>query len=309
MPFSPIQLPSKMPEGAITFDIFVYFKNQYLCFRKAGQNIGDDILQKLKNQNISLIYISSEHLNEYYKLMRGVLESVISNKDSYTDEQKMDILSLSASNSMEQISRDPNDKLSYSSTTLATKGIVEMVLVKPAILKTFFDQKHSQNEIFIHSKNVSLLSVALGKKAGLKVEVLLNLAIASLLHDLSHVSAGKSRELGLFATPRESISKEQLHEYKKHGEKTVSLLQGQEKISPPIAELIANHEYSLAEKVDLSMAGQVLSLANVFDKQVTMQKSNPIAAYKDIQISEMGNYDLKLVSFLADILNVGGFKK
>lgn len=70
----------------------------------------------------------------------------------------------------------------------AVQGIVDAILTDPASLIGLTTLREFDDYTFVHSVNVSILSVALGRRLGLTKLQLLDLGLAALLHDI-----GKSR--------------------------------------------------------------------------------------------------------------------
>lgn len=70
----------------------------------------------------------------------------------------------------------------------AVQGIVDAILTDPASLIGLTTLREFDEYTFVHSVNVSILSVALGRRLGLRKVQLLDLGLAALLHDM-----GKSR--------------------------------------------------------------------------------------------------------------------
>ncbi len=70
----------------------------------------------------------------------------------------------------------------------AVQGIVDAILTDPASLIGLTTLREFDDYTFVHSVNVCILSVALGRRLGLSKPQLLELGLAALLHDI-----GKSR--------------------------------------------------------------------------------------------------------------------
>ncbi len=301
--FYPINLPGKIPDNKLSFDLFIHFKGQYLCFRKAQTELPSALLDKLRSQKVSPLFVQSAKMDSYNDLIKSLLEQVLGKQANLTDAQRVDILSTSATSSLRQLTDNPKDPLAYNMTALSSKGMIDLLLRNPFALKAFFDDSMTEGEILIHSRNVAILAVALGRKMGLKIETLLNLAIAGLLHDVG-IAKATEEERTMFKLPAESLNKDQRRLYRRHALRSEEVLRENELISPPVLELIGSHEFTLSDSPDMSLPAQVLSMANLFDKKVTIHKMGPLDAYKIIKVSEMGNFHFRMIAALGEVLKI-----
>jgi len=302
--FYPINIPGKLAQEKLPFDIYVHYKKQFLCFRKAQTEMGKDLFEKLRMQKISQLFINNESKNIFYGLMNDLLNSVVSGDATINEEESADILSISATTSIKRMAENPKDKAAFKSTAMTSRGLTLLLSKRPKVLKNFFLHSLMEDDLFIHSRNVCILSISLAKKMGLKAEVILNLASAALMHDISIYECSKE-EKQLFYTPTEGLDKEEKRKYLQHATRSKAILDENSEITKPILELIELHELTLNEWPDLSLSGQILSLCNVYDKMVTIHRISPLTAYQDIQRNFIGSYSLKLIKALGEVIKQG----
>ncbi|HAZ11419.1 MAG: hypothetical protein A2X86_10575 [Bdellovibrionales bacterium GWA2_49_15] len=301
-----INLPGLLPGNQLQFDLFVHFKGQYLCFRKEKSSLSPDLLDKLQRQKISALFIQSHAMKKYHLLMKTLLDQVLEIPADFSDEKKVDVLSAASSSSLRQMAHDPKDGEAYMMSCLTSRGMIELLLRDSSHLKTFFNVPAIDNDLFIHSRNVALLAAALGRKMGLKVETMLHLAIAGLLHDLG-VMRVTAEERKIFYAPADSLTKEQKKIYAKHAKESEEMLQQNTLIPHSVLELISVHECTLSEWPDMSSAAQVLALVNLFDKSVSIDKVPPALAFKNLKIKQVGNFHVKMINALGEVLKQAWF--
>lgn len=93
----------------------------------------------------------------------------------------------------------------------AVQGIVDSILSDPSSLVGLTTLREFDEYTFVHSVNVCILSVALGRRLGLSKPQMLDLGLAALLHDI-----GKSRVSLETLNKRESLTAEEKRELQAH---------------------------------------------------------------------------------------------
>jgi hypothetical protein len=82
-------------------------------------------------------------------------------------------------------------------------------------------------------------------------------------------------------------------------------------VNPRVIELVRAHEENNSgdgplKKKKLDQMEAILSLCNNYDKRVSEPKSSPRTAIKDLQVEEVGNYDLELIKSFIEMLKAEG---
>jgi HD-GYP domain-containing protein (c-di-GMP phosphodiesterase class II) len=299
-----VNLPDKVPDGTLPFDIFVNFKGQYLCFRAANIPWQDDVLRKLKQQKVSQLYIQHAAFKAYQAYMRNLLEQVLTGKSQMSGQDKMGIMTYAAINSTKNMVENPNDKVAYIQSRQVSGGLIHLLREDPILLETLVAMDLKEDLLFLHSKNVAALTIGLASKAKVKEQTLECLALAGLLHDVG-ISHMPKEQRELFYKPPEQIGTETYNKYLKHG-KNLELLFGNTDFIPKIVgELVASHEQDLTTNGKMNLLAQMLSLADKFDKMATIYQMGPKAAYEKVQKEFIGRYDLTLIKMLGAVLKEG----
>jgi HD-GYP domain-containing protein (c-di-GMP phosphodiesterase class II) len=88
----------------------------------------------------------------------------------------------------------------------------------------------------------------------------------------------------------------------------VQLVSNKPFVNEKVIKLISRHEERLNgngypnKEQKLELLEQILGFANNFDKRVTILGADIQTAFKDIQLEEMGNYELRLFQKLRELL-------
>jgi HD-GYP domain-containing protein (c-di-GMP phosphodiesterase class II) len=205
-----------------------------------------------------------------------------------------------------KLMEDPESLTSYQIANKAAQGIVHALEQSPEMIGELVKyQPDEQHPLITHSKNVACLSVALGMRVGLQRGDLIDLAQASLIHDIGLMKIDQYEDM--FSRPRPELTEEQSKLYHDHGKISFSLAEDKDFISANVKELVKYHEENLSgtgpcHHSDLNVNQQVLSLVNRFDKILIEQHCSLKAAFQYLAINEIGNYDLKLIETLKKLI-------
>ncbi len=128
----------------------------------------------------------------------------------------------------------------------AVQAVVDAILSDPASLIGMTTLREFDEYTFVHSVNVCILSVALGRRLGLSKVQLLDLGVAALLHDI-----GKSRVPSEVLNKRGSLSDEELAIIQTHTwQGVLSLFSLPIGSGRPWRAMVSAHEHHM--RIDLS---------------------------------------------------------
>lgn len=143
---------------------------------KKGASLTSRIINKLKDLGISAIYIEDERFSD------------VNVEDVVSDETKRNTLSV-LNESIQCVQTNKDFDISSVNTT-ANKIIEELLANKHAILN-LTDIRTKNNELFVHSLNVTIMSVLMAVNLGYSNEEMLKLAIGAMFHDVGKVVTPK----------------------------------------------------------------------------------------------------------------------
>lgn len=312
MEFTPLRISTVKPMRQLTFDLYIHFKEQYLCYSKKGEQLSEDKFKKLKIQKIAKFYITENDEINYQKFLDALLEETLSNPQVPVEE-KVNMAEGAANSAIERMQTNPTES-AYRATEKAAKSLRQVISSNPDALKKIFGKKVEKNEEIIkHSLNVCALSVKLAEIRKCTEQELDDLGTAALIHDIGVTTMPKD-DIALFYKPKKLLSNDDKRVYYLHCKDAANILKEKPFVTPAILELVLNHEEVLSglgpnKKKKLSNLEEILSLVNNYDKRIITNKTSPEQTLKDIMIDELGNYELSLLNDFKKILHAEGLLK
>ena len=309
MDFTPLRISTVKPLRDLNFDLYIYFKEQFLCYAKRGEQLSEEKFQKLKVQKIAKFFITETDEGNYQNFLDALLQETITSATA-SIEEKVNMAEGAASSAVERMSSNPNES-AYRATEKAAKSMRQVILGNPDALKKIFGKKVEKNEDIIkHSLNVCALSVKLAEVKKLSEKEQDDIGTAALIHDIGITKMHKN-DLELFYKPKKNFNNDDKRVYYLHTRDAAELLKDKPFVTPAILELILNHEEVLSgqgpnRKKKLSLSEEILSLVNNYDKRLIANKVPPAQALKDMMIDELGNYNLDLLNEFKKVLHSEG---
>ncbi|MGZ3787141.1 MAG: HD-GYP domain-containing protein [Bacteriovorax sp.] len=310
MDFTPLRISTVKPLRSLTFDLYIFFKDQYLCYAKRGDQLSEDKYSKLKAQKIAKFFITESDEINYQKFLDSLLKETL--KDSTIHlEEKVNMVEGAATSAVERMQKNPSSESAYRMTENAAKSLRDVIKNNPDALKKIYGKKVEKNEDIIkHSLNVCALAVKIAENARCNEQELNDLGTAALIHDIGIPQMNKN-DLPLFYKPKKLLSNDDKRVYYLHTKDANKLLEGKSYINKAILDLVANHEEVLSglgpnRKQKLTKLEEILSMVNNYDKRLITNKTTPMQTLKDMMIDEMGNYSLDMLNELKKVLQSEG---
>ncbi len=306
MDFIPLRISTVKPLRKLTFDLYIYFKDHYLCYAKRGEQLSEEKFQKLKSQDVAKFFITESDEINYQIFLDALLAETLSNPQVPLEE-KIDMAEGACSSALDRMQQNPGSANAFSMTEKAAKSLRQVIKNNPEALKKLFGKKAENNEEIIkHSLNVCALACKLAEIKGCTEEELDDLGTAALLHDIAILSMKKS-DIKLFYQPKKFLSTDDKRIYNLHVKEAANLLKDKPFMTASIMELINNHEEVLRgvgpnKKKKLSLLEEILSMVNNYDKRIITGKTTPLQTVKEMMIDEIGNYSLGLLNDFKKLL-------
>jgi HD-GYP domain-containing protein (c-di-GMP phosphodiesterase class II) len=310
MDFTPLRISTVKPNRNLSIDLYIFFKEQYLCYSKRGDKLSDEKYHKLKLQQIAKFFITESDEINYQKFLDELLSETI-NSETTTVEEKVTVVEGTCNSAVERMQKDPGSESAYRMNEPAANSLRQVVLVNPDALKKIFGKKVEKNEEIIkHSLNVCAFAVKLGEIMNLNEKELDDLGTAALIHDIGITQMNKD-DIQLFYKPKKVLGHEDKRVYYLHCKDAKSLLQDKPYVNAQILELVINHEEVLSgqgpnKKKKLTKSEEILSLVNNYDKRILTSKLTAAQAIKEMMIDELGNYELDLLNKFKQVLQKEG---
>ncbi len=310
MDFTPLRITTVKPQRNLTFDLYIFFKEQYLCYAKRGSSLTDDKYQKLKGQKIATFFITESDETNYQKFLDDLLSETLKSSNVNVEE-KVTMVEGAASSAVERMQKNPGSESAYRATESAAKSLRDVIKNNPEALKKIFGKKVEKSEDIIkHSLNVCALSVKIAENCRCTEEEMNDIGTAALIHDIAVTQLGKN-DIQLFYKPKKALTNDDKRIYFLHCKDALNLLQDKPYVNKNILELVLNHEETLSgsgpnKKRKLTKLEEILSMVNNYDKRIITNKSNPLQTLKDMMIDEIGNYSLEMLNELKKVLQGEG---
>ena len=310
MDFTPLRITTVKPLKNLTFDLYIFYKDQYLCYAKKNEELSEEKYAKLKTQKIAKFFITESDENNYQKFLDLLLSETI-NSTTTSSEEKVIMVEGAANSAIERMQENPGSESAYRMTESAAKGLRQVIKNNPDALKKIFGKKVEKNETIIkHSLNVCALSIKLAEILKCTEQELDDLGTAALIHDIGITQMNKD-DIQLFYKPKKLLTNDDKRVYYLHTKDAKALLQDKTYVNSVILELVINHEEVLSgqgpnKKKKLSKLEEILSMVNNYDKRIINNKTTPIQTLKDMMIDEMGNYNLDLLNNFKKVLQAEG---
>jgi HD-GYP domain-containing protein (c-di-GMP phosphodiesterase class II) len=310
MDFTPLRISTVKPLRGLTFDLYIFFKENYLCYAKNGEQLSEEKYQKLKAQNIAKFFITEADELNYQKFLDALLAETLNSK-TISVEEKVNMAEGTCSSAVERMQKDPKSESAYRMTESAARSLRQVISQNPDALKQIFGKKVEKNEEIVkHSLNVSALSVKLGTVLKCTESELDDLGTAGLIHDIGLTQLSKT-DMELFYKPKKLMTAEDKRVYWVHCKDALTILKDRPYVNPTILELVTNHEEVLSglgpnKKKKLTKLEEILSLVNNYDKRVLIGKTSPADTIKEMLIDELGNYNLNMLTKFKEVLQAEG---
>ena len=310
MEFTPLRITTVKPLRDLTFDLYINFREQYLCYAKRGEQLSEEKFLKLKIQKVAKFFITEDDELNYQKFLDALLSETLTNPQVDLDT-KVSMVEGAAESAIERMQQNPGSESAYLATEKAAKSLRQIILNNPDALKKIFGKKAEKNEEVIkHSLNVCALSVKLAEISKCTEEEMDDIGTAALIHDIGLTNMNK-KDMELFYKPKKLFGNEDKLVYYMHTKDAASLLEEKPYVTPSILKLVINHEEVLSglgpnKKKKLSLSEEILAVVNNYDKRTITNNTSPAQTLKDKMIDELENYDLKLMNEFKKVLHAEG---
>lgn len=310
MAYTPVRISTVKPNRLLTFKLFIFFKEQYLTYAENGSQIEEEKYSKLKKQKVAKFYIDESDEMNYQKFLDELLNDTM-NSSTATTQEKTDVVEGACGTALERMQDDPGSESAYKMTENAAKNLRKLITDNPDTVKQIFGKKASKDdEIIKHSLNVSALATKLGQSMDLSEEELDNIAVAGLIHDIG-ITKLEDDKKALFNKPRRSMSADEKSKFSAHIKNSIDMLQDKPYVNEAILGLVNNHQETLSgsgpnKKSKLSVSESIISVVNTYDLLGITNGLTPKEAIKELTISELGNYDLDLITKLKNVIKTEG---
>jgi putative nucleotidyltransferase with HDIG domain len=219
-----LQFIDEAKEGLILGKSIFAREGQILL--KAGVELTDVYINKLRKLGVFFIYVEDERLDD----VQVEDEKLTQLKQTAMKSMSSIFLNVASGNTIE-LERSTND----------VKKMIDYILEIGDVNKSIYDIQTYDNYTFVHSIDTCIMAVFLGKTAKVNRKDLETLGIGAVLHDV-----GKIRVPIEILNKTEKLTDEEFKEIKKHPVYGVELLKNNYSIPDSIIKIVGQHH----ERID-----------------------------------------------------------
>ncbi|OEF97002.1 HD-GYP domain-containing protein [Desulfuribacillus alkaliarsenatis] len=237
---------------------------------KKGTPLTVGLLARLRRLGVYALYVENEHFND------------IEMEDAISEQTKIEALtSIALAIEKTQAGKDFDIK----NISKAAKNIVADITEKNDILVSLNDIRTKDNQLFVHSLNVCMLSVLMGLKLELNNMQLNDLAVGALLHDI-----------GLGNYENEEVDKS-------HALKGFSILKKKHEINLLSAHVALQHHENVdgsgyprgMKGPEIPLYAKIVAVADYFDRRMAAGDVKPYEACEEIMGYTGKRFDINIV--------------
>ena len=300
--YAPITSGCLIPDSRVPFSIYSLRHNSLMTVC-SGSLISPGLISGEITQDPGHLFIESTDLLKYTGYLSKAME-----KHGRFSSMGMTVLQEKSKVVMRDVFDEALDDKRLKAVTETANDMVECILMRDEVLTELLTIKRHDYQNYVHSVNVAVLSLTLGKAVGLNKETLQYLGIGAFLHDIGKREVPKEilDKIGLLTEAEYKV-------YKRHVLDGVKVLESTWKIpAPSIAAVSQHHERingtgypnGIYDK-QIEIFGRIMSIADCFDNLTSPRPNKsavmPFDAVK-VLVDEKGHFDQQILMTLIRLL-------
>lgn len=293
--YTPITSGCLIPDSRVPFSVYSLRHNSLMTLC-AGSLMSPGVISGEITQDSGHLFIESTDLLKYTGYLSNVME-----KHDRSSSMGMIVLQEKSKIVMKDVFAEALDDKKLKAVTETANDMVECILMRDEVLTELLTIKRHDYQNYVHSVNVAVLSLTLGKAIGLNKETLQYLGIGAFLHDIGKREVSKEilGKIGLLTEAEYKV-------YKRHVLDGVKVLESTWKIpAPSIAAVSQHHERmngtgypnGISDK-QIEIFGRIMSIADCFDNLTSPRPNKaalmPFDAVK-VLADEKGYFDQQIL--------------
>jgi putative nucleotidyltransferase with HDIG domain len=270
--YIPVLLDAILVDSILSFDLYINANNTLVLYRSADLPFTERTRQKLLENRVDRLYVTSEARVQYQRYIEANLSTVLKD-DSIPEDKKAQILYETSSNLVQEVWNNPT----YGENIQRAKDLVmnnmEYLLKGRDSFLNLMALSSFDYHTYTHSVNVCTFSLALAQQMGFRDEQFLHeLGVGALMHDI-----GKSRISTRILNKRAALSPIEFEIMKKHPKWGVEILSETDQIaSASYYPVLQHHErgdrsgYPNSLSLDeMHIYSKIVAIADSFDAMTT----------------------------------------
>lgn len=310
--FIPIQLDSIRIDSVLNFDLYLNINRNLVLYRSADLPFTDRTRQKLMENSVEKIYITTESKQKYQLYIEKNLDKII-HDPTIPEIKKAGILYESSTGLVKEILSRPTYGENIKRSKHLVGNTIDYILKGQEAFHSLMKISSFDYYTYTHSVNVCTFSIALAQQMGFHdKEFLFELGVGALLHDV-----GKSKVSERILHKRAALNSIEFEIMKKHPKWGDNLMREANEISEASMYPILQHhergdrsgypnEISLNE---MHIFSKIVAIADSFDAMTTervyQQARDTFPALK-VMLSVKGMYDDDAMKAFVELMGPKG---
>lgn len=312
----PVRISTLKDGVTLGFSLYLQLPHKIIKYIDEQDAIEQDQIKSLKGKKVRKLYIEDQDEPKYQEYMDRCLNDVLNDETIGTEQKAQVVVGASEANA-ERIMADPKSQQSYVTAQNTSQKLIEVLSSNDELLRGIFDHKAEDGMadkdalMHKHAVNTSSLCISFGEFLKLEKEVIHNLGVAGLFHDVAYGQLSEAVQQ-LFFIPMDQMDAEQLSAYKEHPRLAGEYLQDKDFASKDVIDLILVHEErqganGFPNKLGkLELVQEVIALCAYYDQQVTCFNQERASVLKELAISQLGNFELTTINKFKEFLTKAG---
>ena len=286
----------------VTFNIYCLRKDTIELVCSASES-NPSAIEENATTLCDQLFIESADISKYLTYL-----SAITSKRQQASALGMVVMQERSKIVMKEIFEQPLESQNIMAVQNLAEDMVTCILTRQQLLLDLLLIKQTDFQVYVHSVNVAILSLALGRLLKLNDETLLDLGIGAFMHDIGKRSIPKEilRKQGKLDSAEFSI-------YKQHVLDGVRLAESIWKVPAPSIVAVSQHHELLNGQGypnglygnQIELFGRILGVANSYDNLTSPRPSKfAMAPYATLTVvvGEKNRFDLKILSTFMELL-------
>jgi len=275
----------------LVFDIYIQRNSDYIIIIEKGTILSQALFTKLEHQE--KLFILKEDIYKKTLTCKSLQDYTLNNQKSIS--LNLTILSSINKKIFTKYLNSKEDIIEIECVKSLVKSIIFLVQANPNFLKEIIPYFENKHELSTHSLNVTIYSLSLGRLIKLTNSELLQLGIASLLHDL-----GLKKVDEKLLERDEKLTIEEMQSIQKHPLYSTQIIKQNLIFDPYIINAITHHHENhdgtgypdSLEAREISTFASIISIADVFDALTNNRPSRE--AYKSFEALKIMMQDVSM---------------
>ena len=311
-PFIPVYLDSLRVDTVLGFDLYLKVEHHMVLYRSADLPFTDRTRQKLMDNKVERLYVSSHSRDAYQHYLEKNLAVVLKDPE-VPDEKKAGILYETSTNLVKDVLANPTYGENVRRTQDLISNTVDYILKGRDAFHNLLKITSFDYYTYTHSVNVCTFSVALARQAGFVDEQSLNeLGVGALLHDV-----GKSRVSDRILNKHSGLNPTEFEIMKKHPKLGVDMLRETDRLAArSYYPVLQHHERGDGQGYpngltleEMHIFSRIVAIADTFDAMTTKrvyQKAVESFPALKIMFSLRGAFDEALLQAFVELMGPTG---